>query len=402
VRKTTREHADKIEQEKSAKAYTESQHKEKKKKGFEKTQKVLEGLKSYEEALAKAQEAYDKKNKVYRNIEPVETKHKTEAGNLAKIAKELAAKIKGESEDKNPDVCDLGNNLESLKKKGLLTGGEGECSVACSLKPSELGVQAQCKLQEDKKTACMKLLYTRMQSLASALISEFDAYKKCTLSKASSNLKGPSGAQAANLDTPGAPEHEKWLLGESEDAQLEHNLAKHQRDSVEVGEYIYALKDIQDTSGTVRVGDAMDMLMRCNRDGGDGGKGGKEAHSELGMSYSPADTENFQVASQTAESEGNSASEDAGHRPSDCMTAGVERTIENIVGPASDGCQVHCSTSGVDYESYTSECTGSGKLECFLQASEVYYRSVSGSFLSWKRECAAYHGVDGTLALVSS
>lgn len=394
VRKTTREHSDKIETEKSTKAFEESQHKEKKKKGEEKVQKVLEGLKNYEEALAKAREAYDKKNKLYRDTEPIESKHKSVSGNLSKIAKELAAKIKGQEEDKNPDVCDLGNNLESLKKKGLLTGGDGECAVTCSLKPSELGIQAQCKLQDEKKPECMKVLYTRMQSLASALISEFDAYKKCTLAKAQSGLKGPAGSNSANLDTPDAS---NFMLGESEDARLEHSLEKNNKDSVEVGEYIYALKDLQDVHGTVKVGAAMDLLMKCNRD--DHGKGTKRPKGEMGESYSPLETQNFQVAANAAEG----SNDGSGQRPSDCMTNSIETTIENTVSPAVNDCQVQCSTSGIDYDSYTSECNGSGKLDCFLQASEVYYRSVAGTFLSWKRQCVKYHGDhELELALVSS
>jgi len=381
VRKATREHADKIEQEKSTKQFTESQHKEKKKKSFEKVQKILEGLKDYEEQLAKAQKAYEVKNGEFRKVEPVEKKHKTEATNLSKVAKELAMKIKGEEDKKNADVCDLGNNLESLKKKGLLSTNEGECGVTCSLKPSDIGIQAQCKVDK-KKPECMKLLYTRMQSLSSALISEFDAFKRCTLEKANSSLQGPSGAQAKNLDTPGVNPDEQWMLGEDNGAGVRKSVS----DGVEVGDYIYSLKDFQDVTGAVNVGTAMDLLMKCNRDSNDG----RGKHSEeLGMSYDPSEAQTYNVAANKAEAEG--SNEGAGNPPGDCMTKGVEDTIENIMRPATDNCQVHCSTEGIDYNSFTSHCDGSGKVDCFLQAAETYYRSVSGTYLSWKRQCVDYH-----------
>jgi len=384
VRKATREHADKIEQEKSTKSFTESQHKEKKKKGFEKTQKILEGLKDYEESLAKARKSFDKKNNEYRKIEPVEKKHKTEAGNLSKIAKELALKIKGEEEEKkSADVCDLGTNLETLKKKGLLSSNEGDCGVTCSLKPSDVGIQAQCKIDGEKKPECMKLLYTRMQSLSSALISEFDAFKRCTLEKANSNLKAPMGAKAANLDTPTGNPHERWLLGED---NVVNGLKKTVSDSVEVGDYIYSLKDFQDVTGAVNVGTAMDVLMKCNRDG-NGSRG--HGSEELGMSYSPSDTQNYDVAAKQAEAPG--SNEGAGNPPPDCMTKTIQDSLEHVRAPATDACHVHCSTQGIDYNSFTSNCDGNGKVDCFLQAAETYYRSVSGTYLSWKRQCADYH-----------
>jgi len=400
VRKTTREHTDKMEQEKSTKAYTEQQHKEKKKKAFEKVQKILEGLKNYEEKLAKAREKFTKENAKYRKVQPIETKHKSESKNLQKIAKELAQKIKGQDEDKKQDVCDLGNNLESLKKKGLLTANEGECAVECSLKPSDLGIQAQCKLDgKQKDPACLKLLYTRMQSLSSALISEFDAFKKCTLSK-SSELKGPTGAHAANMDTPEAHSPESFLLGEGEDGGIERAVPKDAKDGVEVGDYIYTLKDLQDVRGTVSVGQAMDLLMKCNRESSGHGEHTKpkqsEEEDELGMSYSPSETENFNVAAKQAEAKD-------GNPPADCSTQTVENTIENIMSSSATGCQFHCQTSGIDYQSFTSECTGSGQVDCFLTGTEAYYRAVSGSFLSWKTQCVSYHNDRrAELTLVSS
>jgi len=388
VRKTTREHADKLEQEKSGKAFTETQHKEKKKKGFEKVQKILEGLKDYEEQLAKAKKALEEKKKVFRTIEPTENKHKAEAGNLSKIAKELAEKIKGTDEKKNEDVCDLGNNLESIKKKGLLSGSEGECSLSCALKPNDLGIEVSCNLDgEAKSSECMKPLYTRMQSLSSAVISEFDAYKKCTLAKAASNASGPAGSPPANLDTPGANPAAQYMLGETGTPHM----AKDTKDAVGVGDYIYALKDLQDVTGTVSVGHAMDLLMKCDRDTG----AGKHHHArksdedddddELGMSYDPAESQNFNTAAKSSDAAAD------GNGP-DCDISSVKSSIDNILVSSADGCQCHCGTEEVDFAAYSSECTGSGKMDCFLQSTETYYRSVAGAFLSWKRNCVSVHG----------
>jgi len=218
-----------------------------------------------------------------------------------------------------------------------------------------------------------------------------------------SNLKGPRGAQPSNLDTPVA-NNERWLLGEGEDVALERAMPKEVHDGVGVGEFIYSLKDLQDVTGSVSVGAAMDLLMKCNRDGDDGhsgnGKSKSKEEQELGMSYSPNDSANFNMAQKTSEAAG--SNDGAGNPPSDCMTNTIENTLENILVPATDKCKSHCSTSGIDYEAFTSECTGGGDTACFLQASETYYRSVSGSFLSWKRQCASYHNSDAMLTKLTT
>jgi len=375
-RKTHREHKDKTEQEKSAKEFEENNHKEKQKKANERTKKILEGLKDFEESLAKARQQYEEKNKVFREIEPVESKHKTDAGNLSRIAKELAQKIKGDKEEEKSDVCDLGTSLENIKKKGLLKANEGDCSVVCSVKPSDLGVQVQCKLDgTEHGNTCKKLMYSRMQALSSSLLAEFDSYKRCVIDKQSK----AAGADNAKLQSEGGegPQEfrERMMLGEGENLGLQHAMPKKDTsDGVEVGEYIYALKDIQDVTGSVNVGQAMDLLMKCNRD--HHGHGAKQT-DELGDSYEPTDSESY-----------NAGANGGGEQ---CMLKGIQGTIENIVGPPSDGCTFNCETKGVEFESYTAECEGSGNTQCFLSGTETYHRSVAASYLAWKTNCAAAH-----------
>lgn len=368
-RKTHREHKDKVEQEKSQKDYEENNHKEKMKKANEKTAKILAGLKDFSESLAKAREVYDKKNKQYREIEPVESKHKTDAGNLSRVAKELAQKIKGDTEEEKPDTCDLGTSLEKIKKKGLLKANEGDCSVVCSIKPSDLGVQVQCKLDgSEHGTECKKLMYSRMQSLSSSLLAEFDSYKRCVMEKAAEGNSAPN----PKLQSEGGDTEERHMLGEA----VERAISQKALDAVEVGGYIYAMKDLQDVQGTVNIGQAIDLLMKCNKDTPTKGQS-----DELGDSYSPSDSESYNAGAEGAGPGGKE----------DCMLKGVQNTIENIVGPSSEGCTFACETKGIEFESYTAECDGGGNTQCFLSGTEVYHRSVAASYLSWKTNCATYH-----------
>lgn len=366
LRKVTREHADKVSSEKSSKAFTEQQHKERRKKAEEGTQKILEGLKDYAEKLSKARAKYEEKNQAFRKVEPVEKKHKTESANLSKIAKELAVKIKGgeDKDEKNPKTCDLGKNLEKIKKKGLLTVHEGQCEVKCSLKPNTMGMQAQCQLLGSETTGeCKKLLYTRLQSVGSALMSEFDAFKKCEIAKKSGAKPEDGGAS-------------QYLLGEGRsDARVQRAMPKEVKDGVEVGDYIYSLKDQADISGTVSVPAAMDMLMRCNKDG----KGhGSAQNDDMGESYSPDQTEQYNAASGGAD----------GNLASYCKTTTIQQTIDNIAAPAgAGGMEYKCATYGVEAEAYTADCNGGGALGEFLQAAEGYHRNVASTYLTWKSKC---------------
>lgn len=380
VRKTTREHKDKIEQEKSSKAFTEKQHKEKRTKAKEKTTKILEGLKDYNEQLAKARKVFAVKRKAKNDSEKEHKKFSTKSSNLSKVAKELATKIKGpEEKEEDPETCDLGKNVANIKKKGLLKASEGDCNVSCDITTQDVGLTAECKIDGEKKPDCQSLMYTRMQSLSSSLMAEFDAYKKCTMAKKS----GPSGKKGHSRE---------YMLGEA----VERAIPKDAKDGVEVGDYIYSLKDLQDMQGTVNVGQAMDLLMKCNRNGASG-RGRDE--DELGESYSPAESQNYNVAKKTNEAPGSNDGE--GNPPKDCMTSSIENTIENIMPPKTEGCDVHCSTGGIEYEAYTSECSGSGKVQCFVTTTETYHRSIASSFLSWKVKCAKYHG-ESTFALLKA
>merc|ERR1711934_1092418 len=133
------------------------------------------------------------------------------------------------------------------------------------------------------------------------------------------------------------------------------------------------------------VAHAMDLLMKCNRDGG---KGHENEGDELGASYSPSDSENYNVGKKMSEN----AHGGDGAPPEDCTTKSIQNTIDNIIGPPTDQCKFHCSVDGLEYEAFTSDCNGSGQVDCFLTGTETYHRSVSASFLSWKAKCAAFHG----------
>jgi len=362
-RKVTREHTDKIHSEKSSKEFTEQQHKEKRNKAEEGTQKILAGLKDYSESLSKARAKFEQKNLAFRKVEPVEAKHKTEANNLSMIAKELAQKIQGGGDDydkKNPKSCDLGKNLEKIKKKGLLTAKEGQCEVKCALKPTAMGMQAQCQLLGSEKGAeCQKLMYTRVQSVGSALMSEFDAFKRCEIAK-KSGAKSAEGADS------------QWLLGEGRNAGRVQSMPKEVEDGVEVGDYIYSLKDQEDISGSISVPAAMDMLMKCHKDG----KGhGSAQDDDMGESYAPDETEQYNAAS--------------GNLNSYCKTSTVQETIDNIAVPSGGGVEYKCATYGVEADAYTADCNGGGKIADFLQSAEAYHRNVASTYLTWKAKCAA-------------
>jgi len=367
LRKVTREHADKVSSEKSSKAFTEQQHKERRKKAEEGTQKILTGLKNYGEKVSKARAKFFAKNQEYRKVQPVERKHKTESKNLSTIAKELAAKISGGDEDKkNPKSCDLGKNLERIKRKGLLTAQEGQCEVKCALKPNTMGMQAQCQLlgSESGSAECQKLMYTRVQSLGSALMSEFDAFKRCEIAKKSGGAKSEEGRDS------------EWLLGEGVSGSQVRSMPKEVKDGVEVGDYIYSLKDHEDISGTVSVPQAMDMLMKCHKDGK--GHGSAQDDNDMGESYNPDQTEEYTGA----------AGGGGGNMAKYCQASTISETIDNIAVPSDGGTEYKCATYGVEAEAYTADCKGGGKAAQFLAAAETYHRSVASTFLTWKAKCA--------------
>merc|ERR1719440_217062 len=131
------------------------------------------------------------KNKLLSIIDPLERTLKVKSKEAAKLAKELASKIAGKHGGQNSGNCDLSQNLEKLKTKGLLTGSDGKCSVTCTLKPSDIAIRAECSV--DGHAGCKSFLYTRMQSLSSAMIAEFNSFKACGLSKTGEHVPTEEG-----------------------------------------------------------------------------------------------------------------------------------------------------------------------------------------------------------------
>merc|ERR1711939_341121 len=354
VRKVHRELQEKIQQEKTTKKYLEQKHKEKKKKAHEKIAKALAGLKSYMEKLKKSRAIAKAKRIAYHNIHPREKKMKTKATHLSNIAKELARKIKGKK--KKPKIknkCDLGDILQKLKKKGVLSAKNGKCSVNCTMKPSDLGITATCQLA-GKGKKCRKLMYVRSQTVASTLVAAFDSFKNCK--------------------TP-AKKGGKEELGESMEVTA---LVKN---GIAIGEYIYALKSQQDEEGNVNAGEAIDMLLKCNRDGKPkGAKGGKGKGEEfLGESdeYSPQNSKEFNASAKGA--------------PKSCGTAALKKSMTAITARPGKGCEAKCKFGQPSFTQYTAECSGSGKKGCFIAAQEAYHRQVIATYYGWKAQCARYH-----------
>jgi len=347
VRKVHRELTEKVVQEKTSKKYAEQKHKEKKKKAHEKIAKALAGLKSYKEKLQKSRAVAKAKRVAYNNIHPTEKKMKTKATHLSNIAKELARKIKGKK-PKAPKkaTCNLGAELEKLKKKGVLTGKDGKCSVSCIMKPSDLGIQATCRLG-GKGTKCRKLMYVRSQTVASALMASFDSFKQCS---------------------SGGGKKPKEELGESMVPALV-------KDGISVGEYVYTLKSMQDQDGTVNVGEAIDKLVKCNRDGKP--KDSRSLGDSLEMGYNPTDSKEFNTAAKGA--------------PKSCQTAALSTSIKAIAVRPGKGCEAKCTAGSLSYTSYSAECQGSGKKGCFISAQEHYHRQVVAAYYGWKAQCAKFH-----------
>jgi len=278
---------------------------------------------------------------------------KTKATHLSNIAKELARKIKGSKKKKKPkgNKCDLGQILEKLKKKGVLSAKSGKCSVNCTMKPSDLGITAMRQLG-GKGKKCRKLMYVRSQTVASTLVATFDSFKNC---KSGGKKKGG-----------------KEELGESMEVTA---LVK---GGIAIGEYVYALKSHQDEDGNVNAGKAIDLLLKCNRDGKPkGGKGKSEEYLGESDEYEPKNSKNFNAADKGA--------------PKSCQTAALKTSMTAIVARPGKGCEAKCQFGTPSYSQYSAECSGSGKKGCFIAAQEAYHRQVIATYYGWKAQCARYH-----------
>jgi len=359
VRKVHRESKDKITQEQQLKKFAENKHKEKRAKAKEVVIKLLRELKDSSEKLAKSRAIAKAKRAVYRAIHPKEHKMKAEATNLSKIAMELARKIKGTTAPRKKRKyggCSLGSNLQSLKTKGILSSKGPKCRVSCTMKPSDLGIKTSCLLvnkKEQTDVKCKKALFVRAQTVLSAIMSEFDAFKNCK--------KG----RKKKMPTTAKPKSE-MDLGESAMPSLV-------KGGIAIGEYIFSLKSLRDVNGNVNAGEAIDLLMKCNRDTDAGGRGKEELGQTL--KYDPKNTDKYN---------------DKGV-PAKCHSKALNDSVKAIQATAQKGCSIKCQARGLDYSKYSAECHGSGVKACFIGASEQFHRQVMAAYFSWKVQCAKYH-----------
>jgi len=352
VRKTTREHDDKTHSEKSTKKFSKERHNEKKAKGDEKIQKILGGLEKFTEKHNKLKTSWKEKKTKLSEMLPSEKNMKQISRSASRKAKELAAKIKGRDGGIG-DHCDLSMNIENIKSKGLLSGSEGKCEVACKLEPSEVAIRAECSLTGNAKakSGCKQFLYQRTQGVATALIAEFDAFKKCTIASSGAPSRESSEAE--------------YLLGES-NTKVEKTV----KGGVSVGSFIYALKDLTDIDGSVNVGKAMDLLQKCDQDKKKPHDQDEDEDDELGDSYDPT---------QSARSGGGGK----------CSVKQIIQTLEAVIpDKTNDMCHLSCEVSGVDDNAYTGECSGSGDGSCFITGAESYQRELASNFMTWKATCA--------------
>jgi len=350
VRKTSREHADKVAQERSAKKFSKERHSEKTGKAQERIQKILGGLKTFTEKHHKIKAKFTAKNKLLSIIDPLERTLKVKSKEAAKLASELASKISGKTSGQDGGNCDLSRNLEAIKTKGLLTGTDGKCSVTCHLKPSDIAIRAECSIQGGGASGtCKAFLYTRMQSLSTAMIAEFNSFKACGLNKSGEHV----------------PSEETMMLGEGNSDEIT-TVPKAQKGGFSVGSYVYGLRDITNVDGSVSVAKAMDLMMKCHK--------GKDSDADevdelLGDSYDPTMAKKFS------------------QKGGDCSVKSITSSLAAIVPKQDARCAFSCETNSVDNDNYTAECSGSGNAQCFLTNTEQFQRSVASTFLTWKTKC---------------
>merc|ERR1711871_66946 len=355
VRKVSREHADKVAQEKSAKKFALERHLEKKSKAHERIAKILGGLKAFSEKHRKIKAKFTAKNKLLSIIDPLEKTLKVKSKEAAKLAQELASKIAGKHGGQNSGNCDLSQNLEKLKTKGLLTGSDGKCSVTCTLKPSDIAIRAECSV--DGHAGCRSFLYTRMQSLSSAMIAEFNSFKACGLSKTGEHV----------------PTEEGMMLGEDGSDKVTV-VPKAQKGGFSVGSYMYALRDMTHVDGTVSVAKAMDLMMKCHKDGKGKDTNADEVDELLGETYNPKKSQAY------------------GDDKGSCSVKSITTSLSSIAPDKSDTrVQFSCETNSVDANNYVAECSGAGNAQAFLTKTEAFQRAVATTFLTWKTRCIAQH-----------
>merc|ERR1711871_1427606 len=344
--------------QKNAKKFALERHLEKKSKAHERIAKILGGLKAFSEKHRKIKAKFTAKNKLLSIIDPLEKTLKVKSKEAAKLAKELAAKIAGRHGGKNSGNCDLSQNLEKLKTKGLLTGSDGKCSVTCTLKPSDIAIRAECSVDGGKgNTACRSFLYTRMQSLSSAMIAEFNSFKACGLSKTGEHI----------------PTEEGMMLGEDGSDKVTV-VPKAQKGGFSVGSYMYALRDMTHVDGTVSVAKAMDLMMKCHKDGKGKDTNADEVDELLGETYNPKQSQAY--------------GDDKGR----CSVKSITTSLSSIAPDKSDTrVQFSCETNSVDANNYVAECSGAGNAQAFLTKTEAFQRAVATTFLTWKTRCIAQH-----------
>merc|ERR1712196_462715 len=162
-------------------------------------------------------------------------------------------------------------------------------------------------------------------------------------------------------------------------------MPKDVKDGVEVGDYIYSLKDLEDVSGTVSVARAMDLLMKCNRDGPHHGPKDSDSDEDddMGESYSPKSSEKYNAE--------DGKKGDDSSLTTYCLANTISQTIKHVVGPTDGQVQYKCAAMNVEMEAYTADCNGGGAIAEFLQSAEAYHRNVFETYLTWKAKCVNLH-----------
>merc|ERR1711968_198846 len=190
-----------------------------------------------------------------------------------------------------------------------------------------------------------------------AKIAEFISFKACGLSKTGEHI----------------PTEEGMMLGEDGSDKVTV-VPKAQKGGFSVGSYMYALRDMTHVDGTVSVAKAMDLMMKCHKDGKGKDTNADEVDELLGETYNPKKSQAY------------------GDDKGSCSVKSITTSLSSIAPDKSDTrVQFSCETNSVDANNYVAECSGSGNAQAFLTKTEAFQRAVATTFLTWKTRCIAQH-----------
>merc|ERR1711968_2960 len=189
------------------------------------------------------------------------------------------------------------------------------------------------------------------------MIAEFNSFKACGLSKTGEHI----------------PTEEGMMLGEDGSDKVTV-VPKAQKGGFSVGSYMYALRDMTHVDGTVSVAKAMDLMMKCHKDGKGKDTNADEVDELLGETYNPKKSQAY------------------GDDKGSCSVKSITTSLSSIAPDKSDTrVQFSCETNSVDANNYVAECSGSGNAQAFLTKTEAFQRAVATTFLTWKIRCIAQH-----------